>query len=81
MPVIRITDEIRTELLKPVEGEGGFQNLLRQMLGNLNGLELTLADQDIRQIFSYSGSYGEGGFQGRLGPLRRLLEESGFAQG
>ena len=65
--VIGLTTEETEKLVRPVNGQGGFQNLLRRIQGQLNAnYQLVLTLDDIRQINRYRSRYGGGGFQGRL---------------
>lgn len=75
-------DEVE-RLMRPVNGQGGFQSILRRMQEQLNeNQQLVLTIFDIRQIVRYSTRYGGGGFQGRLDAvleaLRRLSEALRF---
>lgn len=53
-------------LRRQVNGEGGFQNLLRALQRQLTENELVLTPDLIEKIARYVDRYGKGGFQGRL---------------
>ncbi len=72
---VELSDELVALLQRPVNGRGGFQNLLRKLQGQLSGNVLTVTEQDVERMVRYSLSYGEGGFQGRLaGPAEGANE-------
>lgn len=56
----------RAELAKPVNGQGGYQTLLRELnpLIKANG-KISVNDQQLGRIVRMC-AYGSGGFQGRL---------------
>lgn len=70
--------EALTALRRPVNGEGGFQNLLRALQHQLAKNELTLTPELIERIARYVERYGHGGFQGRLDAV--LVELKQLAQ-
>lgn len=59
-------------LMKPVNGHGGFQTLLRDLQRELRGTTLTLTPSLEAKVSRYRSKYGAGGFQGRLSFLRRV---------
>ena len=65
-------------LQRPVNGEGGFQSLLRALQKQLNGSELVLTPDLVEKIARYVDRYGQGGFQGRLDTV--LVELKQLAQ-
>ncbi len=50
----------------PVNGEGGFQNLLRGLQDRLDGNTLILHPIEVERIHRYADEYGQGGFQDRF---------------
>ncbi len=65
-------------LRRQVNGEGGFQSLLRTLQRQLKGNELVLTAELIEKIARYVDRYGQGGFQGRLDTV--LVELQRLAQ-
>jgi hypothetical protein len=67
-----LSDADRERLMRPVNGSGGFQSLLRslQPLLKSDGT-LTLDATMTERVVRYSTKYGSGGFQGRLLVLLR----------
>ena len=64
-------------LARPVVGQGGFQSLLRQLQGSLDGGDLTLTPEVIAKMVRYVQDYGQGGFQGRLDAVLEELKRLG----
>lgn len=64
-----------TALQRPVNGEGGFQNLLRALQRQLTGNELVLTPDLVEKIVRYVNRYGRGGFQGRLDTVLTELKQ------
>jgi hypothetical protein len=59
-----------------VNGQGGFQSLLRILQGRIqNGNELVLTPDLAARIARYVQKYGSGGFQGRLDAALEVLTE------
>ena len=75
MRIVLSNDEV-TLLLKPVVGQGGWQSLLRRLQRQLEGSVLVLGPADVQKIVRYRERYGSGGWQGRLGFLRRISFDS-----
>ena len=64
---VRLTPEEIAELMKPVNGQGGMQDLLRELQPRISSDgTLALSPDEIEKIGRYSGSYGPGGFQNRF---------------
>lgn len=66
--VISLNKEEQEKLLKPVRGQGGFQDfmvLLQKMLDKDIGV-LSLTPDILKKIQRYYSKYGNGGFQSRL---------------
>jgi hypothetical protein len=54
-------------LQRPINGSGGFQNLLRRLQSGLDSNGVLILTPDLAgQVARYVESYGAGGFQGRL---------------
>jgi hypothetical protein len=53
-------------LSRPINGEGGFQSLLRKMQRQLASGWIELSDADVERWVRYSTEYGSGGFEDRL---------------
>ena len=62
----QLTQTERTELDKPVNGQGGYQTLLTELQSQVapDG-KLTVDDEQLGRIVRMC-RYGSGGFQGRL---------------
>lgn len=76
---ILLAPEAVVALRRPIAGRGGFQALLTAVQGQLvepNLLELS--PELIERLARYAGSYGRGGFQGRLDTV--LVELSKLAK-
>jgi hypothetical protein len=78
MSSVKVIPEIRDALMMPVEGEGGFQSLLRKLQSQLNQSNLTLEldATDVERIPRYK-SYEPGGYEERLGTLVTHLRNLG----
>lgn len=64
------------KLQRPVNGEGGFQSLLRMLQRRVErGNELVLTPELAARIARYVQRYGDGGFQGRLDAVLDVLTE------
>lgn len=60
-------------LNRPVNGQGGFQSLLRSLKANFDARDnsLTLTPAQMERIRRYATDYGLGGFEDRLDGIRR----------
>lgn len=66
--VVHLDAKWEARLDKPINGRGGFQDLLRHMRGRRAGNIVTLTERkQIERFYRYGLDYGRGGFQGRLG--------------
>ena len=70
---IEITMAVRDALDQPIIGEGGFQDLLRELSGQVEDSVLRVTDEQIARIHRYAESYGEGGYQERLRTIRDAI--------
>ena len=69
---IQLSHRALARLTRPVNGEGGFQSLLRHLQPQISGTTLTVSATDLEKLQRYSYSYGEGGFQWRTEPTAQL---------
>lgn len=58
-----------SRLMRPINGRGGFQALLRKLRSQLVNDQLIMHDADLERLSRYSFSYGGGGFQARTVPV------------
>ena len=72
---VQLTDPTLNRFGRPVRGRGGFQNLLRTITGGIDRATgvLDISERDVERVIRYAAKYGDGGFQGRLGPLAAAL--------
>lgn len=75
MTIVLSSGEI-AQLMKPVTGQGSWQRLLRRLQAQLKGAVLTLTARDVAQVLKYREKYGTGGWQTRLGFLKRVRLDS-----
>ncbi len=66
--LVRLNEEQKNELLKPNEGNGGFQTLMNTLQDKLDPTnnELNLDKDLIKKILRYAYDYKNGGWQQRL---------------
>lgn len=62
----KLTPAERTEILKPVNGTGGYQTLLRDLQQTLQPDGTLVLDDELLGRVVRMCRYGNGGFQGRL---------------
>jgi hypothetical protein len=74
---VDVTPEIGNELEKSVEGQGGFQALLRELQLCQRGSTLHIPEDLARLVVAYYRKFGRGGFQHRLRPIAEALEAQG----
>lgn len=72
---IPLTETERLYLSRPVEGNGGFQRLLKRLKAGLSGNVLTLTPADADELVRAGSRYGQGGFQDRIKRLVPLAQE------
>ena len=75
---IQLSPEEADPLRIPVNGRGGWQNLVRKLNSNLTQEnKITLTPKDIERILRYSYLYGQGGFQNQLDGIAVKLKRIG----
>ena len=77
MPRFTLNEKEMAELDVPVNGTGGFQDLMRRLQLDLNTEtgEIDVSDADVERISRYCTQYGQGGWQDRLArAFHRVLE-------
>ena len=62
-------------LMKPVNGQGGFQNLVRKLQTRVRGRRVWFTPDEVVTLHRYVTNTGSGGFQGRLSPLLGAFRE------
>jgi len=72
---VELTPAERDRLLAPVNGEGGWQDLIRKLQQQVAGDEITLDKSDIDRIKRYN--VGQGGWQVRIAPLAEAIRQRG----
>lgn len=64
---ILLDDDFVERINRPVNGQGGFQDLLRLLQNGLSGNTLIIDSEEVAErILRYADQYGEGGFENRL---------------
>ena len=71
---VELSQAIRNRLMRPVNGKGGFQTLLRKLRGQLNGDWVLVTPEDAERLSRYSYAYGGGGFQRRTSPVAQGVQ-------
>jgi len=66
---IPVTAALRETLTRQVRGQGGFQDLLRDIGERAKSDFIVLTDEEVGRIRKYAQDYGEGGFEDRLKAL------------
>ena len=68
MPHYELTRDELAELLRPVKGSGGFENLIRRLQKQVNHAtaEIKLTPKDLDDIQRCAFAYKQGGFEDRL---------------
>lgn len=72
---IQLSPTALARLLRPVHGQGGFQQLLRKLQSQLLGSVLTIDEIDAEKLERYSSAYGLGGFQDRTSPSASEVQQ------
>ena len=70
---VHLTDAERELLSRPVNGEGGFQSLLRKLQVAMTEGDIVADEALVERIVRSAGNCGSGGFQGRLRSLAQRL--------
>lgn len=63
---IKLSSEAKNKLLKPVEGNGGYQFFLKKLQRQFENGILELLENDLEKLKRYSEDYGNGGYQGQF---------------
>lgn len=74
---IQLSDELATRLSRTVEGEGGFQRLVRDIQTRMSDRVLELDDTLRERIEHYAYDFGSGGWQTLLRDLLAEIERKG----
>lgn len=70
--LVAVDNALNTDLMRPVNGSGGFQDLLRRLQRSVRMRRtMEISAEDVKRLRDYCKRYGEGGFQGRL---RKVIE-------
>lgn len=76
---IELSEKDLRLLRRSVEGQGGWQNLARELQKQaISYGELRLTDEMIERIIRYHSEYGDGGWQERIGPIVKKLNQKGY---
>ncbi len=70
-------------LSKPIEGDGGHQRLLRELLHGWDPIEhpiVVLEPGDLRKAAAYAYDYGSGGYQVRFRTLVSAARRQGWTE-
>ena len=73
---ISLTQSTLARLRRPVNGRGGFQQLLRRLQPQVTGNVLVVGNADQEKLVRYSHSYGRGGFQCRTAPAAAEVQQA-----
>jgi hypothetical protein len=73
--MVQLTKQDAEKLSKPVNGQGGFQNLMRGLQKRLRGRQVWVTQEEIVRIYRYATRGGQGGFQGRLMPFLDTIRD------
>jgi hypothetical protein len=66
MHTIELSHDELDYLNKPVNGQGGFQDLLRSLGAQRQGNQQSFTSAQAERVLRYSSKYGQGGFEDRL---------------
>jgi hypothetical protein len=66
MLTIKLSEKQIQTLFEPINGRGGFQNLIKTLQNKVHGNQITLNSKDIKRIQEYANKYGYGGYETRL---------------
>ena len=72
---IQLTADEAERFRRPINGQGGFQSLLRRIQPRIDPTTnvLDISEADLETLVRYSFDYGTGGFQGRTEPTARRV--------
>lgn len=63
---------------RPIEGDGGHQRFLRELIPRLHGLTLTVSDDELQKAYRYAFEYGHCGYQDRFKVLLAAARRQGW---
>jgi len=64
---VRLAADEVAEVSKPVNGQGGMQDLLRSLIPRITPKgDLSLSPDEVERIRRYATAYGGGGFENRF---------------
>jgi len=58
---VRLTEDELELLSRPVEGSGGFQDILSLIQSRIDGDQLSVTEEEAERIIRHVNDYGEGG--------------------
>ncbi len=75
---IKLDSNAIEQLLKPVNGDGGYQSLMRKLQAqyNHNNGILEYDGDDLEKLKRYANEYESGGFQGRFKAILNCIERN-----
>lgn len=71
---VTLTDDELAALMRPVNGQGGWQTSLRRIQNKFKGNSVTLTAAEVDQIVRQAQNYGQGEFQNRLFMLIQAIK-------
>jgi len=74
--MIPLNAQLNELLTRQINGQGGYQSLLRRLQRSRTGKFLALDRVTSERVVRYAEKYGEGGFQERLTELADLIQEA-----
>ncbi len=63
---------------RPVNGDGGAQRFLRELVARIKDNAILLEDEELRKVERYAYAYGAGGFEDRFRALLRAAWRAGW---
>jgi hypothetical protein len=74
--IIPLTTKECAAFKRPINGQGGFQNLLKRLNKKIDPITktITVSVSDVHYIRKYATKFGQGGFQDRLAPIMNACE-------
>jgi hypothetical protein len=74
---VKLTDEEAEIFKRPINGVGGFQDLLRNFQKRITSKNtLTLTSDEIDKLKKYATRYGQGGFEDQLRAIIQALQKA-----